>query len=560
MPAPVGEMKKLVSLVDRGDADAFFYPKGSDTVFLQNFKSYHNFSQETVELPYTGSANWGQRITFTMPNPWLGDCLSWIGIRFAPETWVPGEAVQGLLQGPPYSRWAYNDISGAWMWTSNLGTSAIELVEMEINGVVVEQWSGDWIDVWQKLYVDSSKAAGYDDSVAGTINREVYSKNGVFIDNPSGDATPLNTDNIEKIEGKKRINIDPGYYGDCVKPPFIPRDEVPLYNTVLGAMTKTFNKMQADRNFNTFDNMQTVTPSEDGNVYALFPFWFARRRNAAFPMLSIYGEGNIRFHITFRKFNEVIRKTIQPRTCDENMLGKELDLTNNNILQPFNFKATMQAVPPQLKDAALMCGLIHLDGDIRETYLKQAHEDLIEPVLNIPFSEPLKYLVSTGDSDSITVSLPLDAVNGPVKEIIWFIRRKAAYKFNSWNNYGAYLEDEVDPIFKPQRSMLKRAVLRVGAVPWADQDELWWRQRGALNHPGGIRVMNSYVYAYSFATDPSKFGPTGSVNASRQPLRLDLTISPPVGVDDKEWEVQVFVVTHNWLRYENGICERVYRD
>jgi hypothetical protein len=242
------------------------------------------------------------------------------------------------------------------------------------------------------------------------------------------------------------------------------------------------------------------------------------------------------------------------------MFGSDLVLTNNNIVLPKQLNTKVQTAVPPLKDASLMCGLIHLDGGIRETFMTQPHEDLIEPVLNIPFSEPLKYAINTGQSDTITVSLPLDAANGPIKELIWFIRRKAAYKYNSWTNYGAYLEGEVDPIFKPQRPLLKKAVLRIGTVSWADQNELWWRTRGALNHPGGIRVINSYIYAYSFAADPAKFGPTGSVNSSRAPIRLDLTIEPPVDVDDKEWEVQVFVVSHNWLRYENGLCERVYRD
>ena len=561
MSKPVGEIKKLVSIIDRGAADEFFYPKDTEnTVFLQNFKPYHNFSQETVELPYTGAANWGQRITFTMPYPWLGDCLQWIGIRFAPDTWLPGEAVQGLLQGPPYERWSYNDISGAWMWASNLGSSAIELVEMEINGVVVEQWSGDWIDVWQKLYLDVSKAAGYDDSVAGTINREVFKKGSAFIDNPGGEAGKLNTVNIETIDGKKRINIDYEYYGDGVKPPPVAPVDVPIHTFFKIGMFNAFNKIKADRHFNQFDNTQTVSPSEDGSVYAMFPFWFARRRNAAFPMSSIQGEGNLRFHITFRKFNDVIRKTVNPRTCDENMLGKEIILSNNDILLPFNYKAQLQHVSPPLKEASLLCGLVHLDGALRDAYMKQVHEELIEPVLNIPFSEPLKYVVNTGDADTITVSLPLDAANGPVKELTWFIRRKAVTKFNSWTNYGAYLENEIDPMFNPQRPLLKKAILRVGTVVWADQDELWWRTRGALDHPGGIKAMTSYIYAYSFAADPIKFGPTGSVNSSRLPLRLDLTISPPVGVDDKEWEVQVFVLTNNWLRFQNGMCERVYRD
>jgi Large eukaryotic DNA virus major capsid protein len=180
--------------------------------------------------------------------------------------------------------------------------------------------------------------------------------------------------------------------------------------------------------------------------------------------------------------------------------------------------------------------------------------------LNIPFTEPLKYLTSTTDADLITVSLPLEAVNGPVREIIWFLRRKAAYQFNSWTNYGAYLENEIDPVYKPQRPLLTRAVLRVGAVVWADEEELWWRARGSLAHAGGVQVYNSYVYAYNFADKPALFGPSGSMNATRAEMRLDLTVAQPTGVDDKEWEVQVFVLTHNWMRFQNGMAEVLFRD
>jgi hypothetical protein len=207
-----------------------------------------------------------------------------------------------------------------------------------------------------------------------------------------------------------------------------------------------------------------------------------------------------------------------------------------------------------------MCGFTHLDSGLREAYIKKPHEILIEPVINIPFNEPLKYLVNTGSTDTITVSLPLDAANGPIREIIWFVRRKDVSKFNSWTNYGAYMEDEIHPIYRPQRPLLKKACLRVGTVVWAEQDEMWFRQRGALHHPGSIQVIYSYLYAYSFANDPQQFSPNGSVNASRAPLRLELTITPPAGVLNTEWEVQVYIVSHNWMRFQNGLAEVLFAD
>jgi len=515
MAKPVGEIKRLVSLVDRGEIDEYLYPISTkNTAFLPNFKPYHNFANETIELPYTGAANWGQRITFTLPFPWMGDCLSWVSLRITPSHWLPGNAIQGLTKSEP-NRWTYQGKGDTWMWASNLGSAAIALVEMEVNGIVVEQWGGDWIDIWQRVYLDTSRSAGWNDAVVGSLNREnpsivsQQSKERIFSDTTSGDATPLNFANIS--------------------------------------------------------NEETILPTEDGSIYAYFPFWFARRRNAAFPIASIQGEGNVRFHITLRPFKEVIRKISVPRKCDETMLGTSIvlnnnDTTNNNVVLNYDYPVDIPAVIPPFNNAILVCGFTHLDGDLRQAYIHRAHEILVEPVINIPFSEPLKYVVNTGDSDTITVSLPLEAANGPVREVIWFLRRKAAYKFNSWSNYGAYLEHEVDPIFNPQRPLLVKAVLRVGAVVWADQTEMWWRVRGALQHPGGIQVMNSYIYAYSFANEPAKFGPSGSMNASRAEMRLDLTVSPPQGVDEKEWEVQVFVVSHNWMRFQNGLAERLFTD
>lgn len=475
-----GRIRRLVSLVDRGNQDEYFYPQdATDTVFLPNFQPYHNFAQETVELPYTGAASWGQRITFTLPFPWTGDCLSWIALRITPESWLPGDVINGLLANVPY-QWTYRDLSGAWTWADSLGTNAIELVEMEVNGIVVEQWSGDWMSVWQTMCLDPSRSAGWKDAVYGAGQLD--------------------------------------------------------------------------------DPLRTVFPTEDGSVYAYFPFWFARHRNAAFPLVSVHGEGNVRFHITLRKFADVIRKVGFRRLNDESVLGQNIDFIDNHVSIPLDYVCPVQSVVPSLKNAILVCGFVHIDGSLRSAYLHRPHEIFIEPVINIPFSEPLKYVIGPSDKDQIHVSLPLDAVNGPVRQIIWFLRRKANKYFNSWTNYGAYLEDEIIPIFKPQRPLLKKATLRVGTVVWAEQDEFWWRYRGALQNPGEIQLLNSYIYAYSFASDPTKFGPTGSVNASRADLRLDLVVDQPSGVTDREWEVQVFVLGHNWLRFQNGLAERMFTD
>jgi hypothetical protein len=49
------------------------------------------------------------------------------------------------------------------------------------------------------------------------------------------------------------------------------------------------------------------------------------------------------------------------------------------------------------------------------------------------------------------------------------------------------------------------------------------------------------------------------LNASRsQSVRLTMTVTPPGGPFDQEWEVVVFVLGFRWLRFENGIANKMF--
>ena len=104
------------------------------------------------------------------------------------------------------------------------------------------------------------------------------------------------------------------------------------------------------------------------------------------------------------------------------------------------------------------------------------------------------------------------------------------------------------------------AQLQVGTAVWVDQDERWWRQRGGLTERGGIRVSGSYLYAYSFATRPDLWEPSGSIDVDRVDVRLQLEVRPPGGIEDGEWEVVVFSVAHNWLRFQEGLAGLVFME
>jgi hypothetical protein len=158
----------------------------------------------------------------------------------------------------------------------------------------------------------------------------------------------------------------------------------------------------------------------------------------------------------------------------------------------------------------------------------------------------------------VTIKLPLTDSNGPLKQLLFFVRRTDAITlYNDWTSFGAVLPAQVDPIFSPPAPLLQHAQLMVGTAVFADEDEDWWRSAGNVVMPGGIRGYGNYIYAYNFAEHPTAFNPSGSVNAGRTDLWLTLTIAPPVGA---EWTVTVFSVSTNWMRFENGLANQVFSD
>jgi hypothetical protein len=462
---PVGELKKLVSLVDRSAFDEFVYPTGTQsTQFQPTYKPYHNYTQETVVLPFTGSPAWGQRITFTVPWPWQGDVLNWIALRLKPLSWYNSEQLRRFGND-----WIPLEPPSFWIWANSLGSIAIANAEMEVDGVIVEQFSGDWIHVWNKTAHNSSTGSAYDQT-----------------------------------------------YGSYTNP-----------------------------------SIMSMHAAEDGYVYATLPFWFSKYVNTAFPLLSCSGP-KIRFHITLRPFSQVVRKLHTPISCGEIPQGT---IVYRDYSFPFR-KINTATIPygiPAFEAADMLCGFSHMDGPLRKAYIESPHELLMEPVVETTFSEPLKYVINTSASDTIKIGLPLTMANGPIKQLLFFLRRTDVSQHNDWTNYSATLIHERDPVWNPERPLLQRAQLMVGTAVWADEDERWWRASN-MALPGGIRAYGSYIYGYNFAEKPG-FDPSGSLNASRVDMRLNLTVVP-----SGEWTVSVFLVGTNWMRFQNGLANVLFMD
>jgi hypothetical protein len=303
---------------------------------------------------------------------------------------------------------------------------------------------------------------------------------------------------------------------------------------------------------------------EDGNVFCILPFFFMRTKyRESLPMVALK-EGSAKIHITFRPFDYVVRQLQGFRDLSGNFLNSSPTPIPLGLTFSFNngtIKKTIPQTPLDFQEVKLVTYGAYLDGLERNKMLREPFEQIIREVQTFYFDEPLKYSISKTSNDTITIQLPLEA-NHPLEEIIWFVRRKETRNNNEHTNYSSVLEREYDPIFNDFSPLLKSAKLQVNGITLCDAPEVYYRQLIANYHKGGITPFNKYIYGYPFARHPSEdHQPSGSLNASRvQNIRLTLEIKPPVSQYDTSWEVKVFCIGLNWLRFENGISNKLFTD
>jgi len=397
-----------------------------------------------------------------------------------------------------------------WAYAKSIGSTLIAKAELEIGDTTIETIDGDWIAVFSTLFPSLNTATGI------------------------------------SIDGYGRV---PNAYQTSV-------DSHPTANPAAPGY-------QIPRTF----------PTERGTVLIPLPFFYQRvRLQEALPLLAI-AEGSVRIHITFRPFSECVRQLRGFRaSCDATPLDTRIAFTRLDgptpVLQP---PTPAVANPPPFTNIQLLTYAANTDGSIRQSLLRSPFEILHRRVDTFYFSEPLLYTVKQSASEEnmyssapgrqgrISIQLPLE-INHPVEEILWFVRRKATALNNDWTNYSATLESEFDPIFHPRNPLLHKATVQLNGISVIEAEEEWFRRSIADAHKGGIIPYNSYIYGYSFARTPGLHQPSGTINASRlQSVRLSLEVNPPISsTESQEWEVKVFVVGLQWLRFQDGLANRMY--
>ena len=503
---PRGDITTVLDLTDRDDQDDTLFPL--DTLATRwtrtGLTRYIPFTQTDLEYNHTGPAEFGQRFTFELGKN-MGDFLNGLSLQIRLGHWFPENVLQGLLA----AQTIYDEGTVPWFYANSLGTVLIQRAELEIDGQVVEVIDSDFLNIWSLLNASSNGNFGVSSDALGRV--------------------PIST-----------LRRWPSYLS-------FPTDN----RTIVCPLLFHFMRLPMDE---------------------------------AFPLVAAR-DGTVRVNIHLRPFSEVVRYAsgVRPGGCLDTPLQKSFSMLVDNTggKSPTSpLTVTTGIAEPLFEDVRLVVASTFIDGPLRDLYMKKPFEYLYRQVQTFVFDEPLKYVTakSAGLTDSVEIQLPLE-LNHPVEELIWVVRRKATVLNNEWTNYTTLLESQraaidplnvaADPTLVPPAFVL-RGKIQINGLDLVEADGDFFRREAGRIHRGGATPYLAGIYGYSFARSPAKHQPSGWMNASRTwTSRITLqVVSPPAcvvpaGFDQtvsNTWEVRVYAVAMNWMRFENGIANRIFTD
>ena len=130
----------LMQLVAYGAQDIYLTGNPQITFFKVIYRRHTNFSMESIEQTFNGSADFGKKVTCTISRN--GDLIHRVYLR----TELP----------------AVSAVAGSkFRWLNWLGHILIKNVEVEIGGQRIDKHYGDWLHIWNELTQSAGHQLGY---------------------------------------------------------------------------------------------------------------------------------------------------------------------------------------------------------------------------------------------------------------------------------------------------------------------------------------------------------------------------------------------------------------
>jgi len=141
----------LMQLVAYGAQDIYLTGNPQITFFKVVYRRHTNFSMESIEQTFNGTADFGKRVTCTVSRN--GDLINRVYLQVT----LPGvESSDGS--------------SANFRWVNYIGHVLIKQVDVEIGGQRIDRHYGDWLTIWNELTIAPGLKSGYDNMVGNTLH------------------------------------------------------------------------------------------------------------------------------------------------------------------------------------------------------------------------------------------------------------------------------------------------------------------------------------------------------------------------------------------------------
>ena len=135
----------LLQLVAYGAQDVYLTGNPQITFFKVVYRRHTNFSMESIEQTFNGTANFGNRVTCQISRN--GDLIH----RMYLQVTLPTLATTST------------------QWCDFVGLALINYVELEIGGQRIDKQYGDWMYIWNELSLGRGKQTGYNTMVGAAL-------------------------------------------------------------------------------------------------------------------------------------------------------------------------------------------------------------------------------------------------------------------------------------------------------------------------------------------------------------------------------------------------------
>lgn len=502
----------LLNLIAYGNQNVILNGNPSKTFFKTTYAKYTNFGLQKFRIDFNGqrTLRMSESSVFDFTIPRYGDLLmdTYCVINL-PNIWSPVM--------PPFVGDAENTILNQWQpyefkWIDNLGSQMIERVRFTVGGVVIQEYTGQYLT--NMVERDFS-----------TTKKKLYYE-------MTGHVAELN--NPANALGRVEQYPSAFYGGNNGAPATGSIGDVP-YTTV----------------YATTGSEPTIRGRQ---LYIPLNIWFTLAAKMAFPLVSLqYAE--LKIEITIRPVQELftINKIYYPNDPDLEYAVSGVQIRPNFNEPQYGFYRFLQS-PPSVDIS---------NSDIYENqrtnwnadiHLISTYAFLTEDEVRLFASDSQSYLIRqsyTTTYENVVGPKRIELSSlGMVSNWMWFFQRTDVNERNQWSNYSNWPYSTLPfPVVLANQNTCSGVTVSSKTVYPSDQDPLW--NTGLFTPLNEKQIMNNWglildgkyredtlstgvldyvekyirtsgaapegVYCYNFAlhSDPFDFQPSGAINMSK---------------------------------------------